>query len=539
MSALRTPPAFKPSPGAATLTTIPPETFALIVPYLSNDPSTLLACSLASKNLTLGCLQELYRRPATFRSLTSFESFIKTLQRDRRYAPMVKRLHLSSLGSELTDSHLSMLASTDLRLEKLGIASCRGVEGPGFAKLLRRVGGSLRCLDAGLTNAMTGEVARAVADARGLKTLVVAESNVDDEGLSLISEGCRRLKRVDVSGCGNVTERGVMALVERCLDVTDLNISMVPRLPLEALMLLMGAVNSHFREARSRVLRDLKASQVSWVSLPNTSSALHTYPFLSSPAAAAADALRTLDLSSSSSNLSTPLIIDLLRGARRLRGLNLSRCAQVNDAVCHAIASVGSGMEQLNLGYCSGVTDEGVARVAKGCRRLRGLDVSGLAITDKGLHAITSFCSHLRRLSLTKCRLLTDTSFLTLSTLSTTLERLHLSYNPNLSLHIFRVLISRCWYLRHITLSNCPGVLNHSHVKQWSLPAPLEYTEDQKAGFCVLDGKSLGEARTVMGIPWLVEEPGIGALDLAIAMRSGGYVPSVCGVVDDGDGHEK
>eukprot|EP00899_Mesostigma_viride_P022246 jgi/Mesvir1/3205/Mv16355-RA.1 len=93
---------------------------------------------------------------------------------------------------------------------------------------------------------------------------------------------------------------------------------------------------------------------------------------------------------------------------RGLRYLNLS-ATNVTDDGLSAVADVCPRLEHLNVHYCDSLTDTGMARVAMGCPGLEYLNVSHChEVTDAGIGRISGSCPRLRELAVEECPLVTD-----------------------------------------------------------------------------------------------------------------------------------
>ncbi|KAI8619378.1 hypothetical protein BC830DRAFT_1165385 [Chytriomyces sp. MP71] len=77
---------------------------------------------------------------------------------------------------------------------------------------------------------------------KGLKRLVVHESTrLDDHGLKAISEGSSGLEVLSLQSCSNVTSTGVCWIIERCKELTALEVASCPQVGDEFFRSLVGA----------------------------------------------------------------------------------------------------------------------------------------------------------------------------------------------------------------------------------------------------------------------------------------------------------
>ncbi|OIV95878.1 hypothetical protein TanjilG_06854 [Lupinus angustifolius] len=82
------------------------------------------------------------------------------------------------------------------------------------------------------------------------------------------------------------------------------------------------------------------------------------------------------------------------------------------------LAVIGNGfpkLEKLNLIWCSNVTSDGLASLARKCTYLKSLDLQGCYVRDQGLAAVGQCCKQLEDLNLRFCEGLTDTGLIELA----------------------------------------------------------------------------------------------------------------------------
>jgi F-box/leucine-rich repeat protein 2/20 len=84
-------------------------------------------------------------------------------------------------------------------------------------------------------------------------------------------------------------------------------------------------------------------------------------------------------------------------GCRRLKVMNISYCESITDASLHSLALLRD-LVQRELRACSRVTSVGISYIAASCKHLRELDVKRCTfIGDPGVLALSNACLNLRQ----------------------------------------------------------------------------------------------------------------------------------------------
>ena len=140
----------------------------------------------------------------------------------------------------------------------------------------------------------------------------------------------------------------------------------------------------------------------------------------------------------------------------RLRNLVLAKCKEITDRSVLAITKLGKNLHYIHLGHCAQVTDAAVVQLVKMCNRIRYIDLACcVRLTDTSVKQLATL-PKLRRIGLVKCQAITDRSILALAKGimglvrnsperrqknigSSLLERVHLSYCTNLTIHVILV----------------------------------------------------------------------------------------------------
>ena len=95
-------------------------------------------------------------------------------------------------------------------------------------------------------------------------------------------------------------------------------------------------------------------------------------------------------------------VITRVGGCSPLQKLNLCK-SNITDMTIFRMAYL-IALVEVRLQWCSGITDAGIASLARSCPRLRLLDLRSChAVTDSSVAAIAELCSELRVLDLSWC----------------------------------------------------------------------------------------------------------------------------------------
>lgn len=247
------------------------------------------------------------------------------------------------------------------------------------------------------------------------------------------------------------------------------------------------AVFAHCRE-----LREFRVNQCSQLTdTAFTQSAL-------SQTLACFDQLRVLDLSLAS--LLTDAAIDvIIQAAPKIRSLVLNKCSLITNDGVRSICGLGRFLHSLQLGHCNKITDTAVIELARHCTRIRYLDLACCSeLTDRAVAELANL-SKLKRLGLVRCTKITDYAIYALCQprMTSTLERIHLSYCNNLSVPAIRQFVMSCKRLNHLSLTQVQSFLRSDFRRFCRLP-PKDFTPQQQNLFCVFSGKGLQDLRAYL-----------------------------------------
>lgn len=170
---------------------LPAEILISIFSRLS-APRDLQACMLVSKEWARNSVGLLWHRPS-MNNWESVHTVIKSVRKADKmfaYQDLVKRLNMSTLGSQVSDGVL--LGMTDCkRIERLTLTTCTKVS------------------DLSLVPLIQGNHSLVALDVTGMEAFT-------DKGMMIVANNCVRLQGLNVTGCRRLTDESVMAVARNC-----------------------------------------------------------------------------------------------------------------------------------------------------------------------------------------------------------------------------------------------------------------------------------------------------------------------------------
>ncbi|KAK5632849.1 hypothetical protein RRF57_008564 [Xylaria bambusicola] len=470
-----------------TVAALPSEILISIFSRIS-EPKELLNCMLTCKRWARNVVEILWHRP----SCTTWEkhsSICSTLGLERpffTYTDFIKRLNLAALADGVNDGSVLPLAVCT-RVERLTLTNCHGLTDGGLVPLIRS-SQHLLALDISGDNNITEASIIAIADnCRKLQGLNISGCRqVSNESLVQLAENCRFIKRLKLNDCSQLNDTAVLAFANHCPNILEIDLHQCTNVGNEPVTALL---------AKEQSLRELRLANCELVD---------DGAFLSLPPSKTFENLRILDLTSCS-HLTDRAIEKIIEVAPRLRNLVLAKCSNITDVAVHAIAGLQKNLHYVHLGHCRHITDDAVKRLVRSCNRIRYIDLGCCTnLTDESVTLLAGL-PKLKRIGLVKCANITDKSMYALATANDhrsqyrnaghpghdvrapSLERVHLSYCTNLTLPSIIKLLNCCPKLTHLSLTGVPAFLRDD-LDRFCREAPSDFTEHQRAVFCVFSG---------------------------------------------------
>ncbi|KAF5018819.1 hypothetical protein F66182_9182 [Fusarium sp. NRRL 66182] len=292
------------------------------------------------------------------------------------------------------------------------------------------------------------------------------DKNITEQSINAIAEHCNRLQGLNISGCESISNESMISLAQSCRYIKRLKLN-------ECVQLQDDAINA-FAENCPNIL-EIDLHQCSRIgNSPITSlmvkgnclrelrlascDLIDDEAFLSLPLGRTFEHLRILDLTSCF-RLTDAAVQKIIDVAPRLRNLVLAKCRNITDAAVHAISKLGKNLHYVHLGHCGNITDEGVKRLVQYCNRIRYIDLGCCTnLTDDSVRRLAQL-PKLKRIGLVKCSSISDESVLALA---------EAAYRPRVRRDTSGALVGHEYYassLERVHLSYCVNLTLKSIMK--------------------------------------------------------------------------
>ncbi|KAI5865275.1 RNI-like protein [Durotheca rogersii] len=476
-----------------TVSALPSEILISIFSRISG-PNELLNCMLTCKRWARNVVEILWHRP-TCTSWERHSSICTTLSLERpyfTYTDFVKRLNLAALAEEVSDGSVLPL-SVCTRVERLTLTNCQGLTDNGLIPLVKSNQHLLALDISGDINITEMSIIAIAENCHRLQGLNVSNcKQISNESMVQLAESCRYIKRLKLNGCEQLNDAAVVAFANNCPNILEIDLHQCGNIGNEPVTALL---------AHGRSLRELHLSNCDLID---------DGAFLSLPSNKMYEHLRLLDLTSCT-RLTDRTVEKIVEVAPRLRNLILSKCSNITNAAVYALSRLGKNLHYLHLGHCRHITDDAVKRLVHCCNRIRYIDLGCcMHLTDESVMRLATL-PKLKRIGLVKCSSITDESMNALARANhqsqsrraasgsgsrrheyhtSSLERVHLSYCTNLTLPSIIKLLNCCPKLTHLSLTGVPAFLRED-LDTFCREAPPDFTEHQRAVFCVFSGQGV------------------------------------------------
>lgn len=120
-------------------------------------------------------------------------------------------------------------------------------------------------------------------------------------------------------------------------------------------------------------------------------------------------------LSKTATDIDSFLLDKLIQRFTQLESLSLCGCVNLLDSGLSQLQNYGSKLQTLYLDCCFKVTDSGLSSVAIGCPNLSLVSLYRCLISDNGLELLAKSCLLLRDLNLDWCSFITDCGILSIT----------------------------------------------------------------------------------------------------------------------------
>lgn len=264
-------------------------------------------------------------------------------------------------------------------LEELNFSSCRGSELIGESVLLHVAARCcwLKSVDASWSNVSDNGVQALVDNVKRLECLCLNGCQaVSDESIKCVANKHGKTLRIfEVFGCFNITPYGIRILGQTCKQLQTLNIGQCHKITDSAI----GSLVSNLPELENLDLRGCKQVRDSAVK-------------------------------------------KIVRHCPLVTTLVLANCPLITDVSLTEIATNLPRIRSLDICGCSRISDNGICALSKSCQRLELLDLTSTGVGHKSVLSLANYCSQsLCNLKLSFC---TDISQNTVAHLAKNCRRL-------------------------------------------------------------------------------------------------------------------
>ncbi|OEJ82465.1 SCF E3 ubiquitin ligase complex F-box protein GRR1 [Hanseniaspora opuntiae] len=403
------------------------------------------------------------------------------------YHKLVKRLNFSFFNVTIEPGSLRVLGACS-SVERLTMIRLNGITGNDisiFVKNLKK--NILTSVDVTNTPLLNGDEVGAFIEncELSLQGLYMPNSQCNTELLNKLFEKCRNLKRVRIMETSFLTNDNLITMSLNLHKIVELDISECQNInsyavykALSGMPNIRDFVANGCKNIDNSFIRNLYENKVFLKKLKNFSVG-NLNPIFS---------LQDTDL------------YYLTVIAPNIKHLTLSKHSDITDVGMGYISKLKKSLTTLNIGHLSQISNLGISYIIE-CSKLTYLDLSACdSISSEGFILLSNF-KRLRRLGMVKCMKLDDYTLLKfLAKTNAQLERVHLSYCPQLTGFSILELLRRHPKLQHLSVSGIPAVQSLlPKLRDYSRQAPYEFTSEQTISFAIFSGsKNIAHIKDVL-----------------------------------------
>ncbi|KAL2168874.1 hypothetical protein VTG60DRAFT_6776 [Thermothelomyces hinnuleus] len=292
--------------------------------------------------------------------------------------------------------------------------------------------------------------------------LAALADKVNDGSVQPLAE-CTRVERLTLTGCSNLTDSGIIALVKNNKHLYSLDVS------LSATTNTGGPVfRDHITEASIDAITEncprLQGLNISGCQRVSNESLVRL--------AQRCKYLKRLKLNDCT-QLQDSAVLAFAENCPNILEIDLQQCRSIGNEPITALFTKGHALRELRLANCELIDDSAFLSLPSNRKyeHLRILDLSSsMGITDRAIEKIIEVAPRLRNLVLQKCRNLTDAAVYAISRLERNLHFLHLGHCSQITDDGVKRLVSMCTRIRYIDLGCCTNLTDDSVTRLANLP---------------------------------------------------------------------
>ncbi|KAH6658232.1 hypothetical protein BKA67DRAFT_209184 [Truncatella angustata] len=248
------------------------------------------------------------------------------------------------------------------------------------------------------------------------------DDKITEQSVFAIADNCPRLQGLNVTNCKRISNESMIKLAEACRYIKRLKLNDCNQLNDDAVLafanncpnILEIDLHSCHNIGNEPVTALLANGQsLRELRLANCD-LIDDSAFLSLPYNKMYEHLRILDLTCCA-RLTDRAVERIIDVAPRLRNLVLAKCGNITDVAVYAISRLGKNLHYVHLGHCRNITDEAVKKLVQACNRIRYIDLGCCQhLTDESVMRLATL-PKLKRIGLVKCSNITDASMYALA----------------------------------------------------------------------------------------------------------------------------
>lgn len=269
-------------------------------------------------------------------------------------------------------------------LSSVNLSDCPTLNDAALLQLMKSGEEKLGCVDISGCTALTNQSVFSMAWhlKHTLQELYLNRCSwLRDDAVLLISGGCRRLSKLGLSECVNITQEGLSG-IKFCLALTELDISMNDFVTDETVRQLVDA------------LPQLAAIDLSACEHLTDDGVLHLSRLPN---------LESVDLSSNMT-LTDEAVAALAHSSPSLISIRCMLVPAVANQTMQALGTTCAELQVLDLSYAALIGDIGLRMVLRCCPRIAELQLAWCdSLSAKGLRYVAEFCRMLEVLNLSRC----------------------------------------------------------------------------------------------------------------------------------------
>jgi F-box and leucine-rich repeat protein GRR1 len=291
--------------------------------------------------------------------------------------------------------------------------------------------------------------------------LAALADNINDGSVMALAE-CTRIERLTLTGCNNLTDSGLIALVSNNSHLYSLDISLLPATATAGgfrdniTAASIDAITEHCPRLQGLNISGCqKISNDSLVRLAQRCRYIKRLKF------------------NECSQIQDEAVLAFAENCPNILEIDLQQCRHIGNEPVTALFSKGNALRELRLGGCELVDDSAFLALPpnRTYEHLRILDLSNsTAVTDRAIEKIIEVAPRLRNLVLQKCRNLTDAAVYAISLLGRNLHFLHMGHCSQITDDGVKRLVANCNRIRYIDLGCCQNLTDDSITRLATLP---------------------------------------------------------------------